>query len=67
MPIESNKPGLHPEPPNDLNTRTLPILELNSSLWRIHQSCYHPLYFGRSGENRFDAPAFIIGNFICGA
>jgi hypothetical protein len=58
--IESGKPGSHHEPPDDLNTRELPTVIFNHSFWRIHQAQHSPIYFGSSGENRFDAPGYGI-------
>ncbi len=66
MLLEPEKPGKHPQPPDDLNTRELPIIELSSSGWRIHQSRYQALYFGRGGDNRFDAPAKEYGILYVG-
>ncbi len=57
MILESGSPGLHPEPPADLQSRDLPIIQIEKSWFRIHQSRHSPLYFGDSGANRFDAPA----------
>jgi hypothetical protein len=45
----------HPEPPKDLSTRNLPLIQLQQSWFQIHQSCYAPLHFGSTGY-RFDAP-----------
>ena len=57
MTIVSDSPGIHPEPPNDLQTRNLPIIRIETSWFRIHQSRCSPLYYGNSGKYRFDAPA----------
>jgi hypothetical protein len=45
----------HPKPPKDLFNRNLPLIQLQQPWFRIHQSRYEPLYFGRSGY-RFNAP-----------
>lgn len=52
-------PGLHPDPPADLARRQLPIknIGVETSLFRVSQAKYNPIYFGRSGQSRFDAPA----------
>lgn len=57
MTVESGSPGLHPEPPTDLEARNLPIIQIEKSWFRIHKSRHSPLYFGESGHYRFDAPA----------
>jgi RES domain-containing protein len=51
-------PGEHPEPPADLDSRsplvfTIPV---GTSLFRLHHRSKGPLFFGRTGRNRFDAP-----------
>ena len=55
VPPDSEIPGPHPEPPTDLGTRPLPIVESRGAWFRIHRLDYEPLFFGRSGESRFDA------------
>ena len=57
MTVLSGSPGIHPEPPNDLHTIDLPILRIEKSWFCIHQSRHSPLYYGDSGNYRFDAPA----------
>jgi hypothetical protein len=50
-------PGPHPYPPEDFPDRELPIREVSGPLFRLFPVAYdEPLHFGRSGENRFDAP-----------
>jgi hypothetical protein len=53
-PVERPEP--HPEPHEDLSKRQLPTIGVRGSLFRIHPSRHSPLYYGRSGKNRFDAP-----------
>jgi hypothetical protein len=48
-------PAPHPEPPQNLSSQTLPLIEIQQPWYRIHQSRHEPLYFGSSGY-RFDAP-----------
>ena len=57
-PTEGEIPGLHPLPPLDLADRQLPTVtvELGMAFYRVHQAQYSPIYFGRSGRSRFDAP-----------
>jgi hypothetical protein len=47
-----------PLPPSDLNNRLLPIQTFaeGSILFRIHNTDYHPVFFGKSLPHRFDAP-----------
>jgi len=46
------------KPPSGFKSRTLPIETFfaGSQLLRIHQSIHGALYFGRSGDYRFDSP-----------
>jgi RES domain len=46
----------HPEPPHNLAEQKLPVIERQHAWFRIHQNQYDPLYFGCSGNSRFDAP-----------
>ena len=51
-------PGEHPAPPADLTSRspltfTVPV---GTTLFRLHDRSKGPLFFGRTGRNRFDAP-----------
>lgn len=50
------EPGPHPEPPPDFRSRSLPIIAHGGTLFRTHLRGVAPLYFGRSGRNRFDDP-----------
>lgn len=52
----NSEPGPHPEPPRDFHSRTLPIIAHGGSLFRTHLRGDDPLYFGRTGRNRFDDP-----------
>lgn len=55
-------PNQHPDPPGDLNSRILPIEPSDgiaprlTSLLRIHRSMQSPVFFGKSGSNRWDDP-----------
>src|SRR3954469_14452002 len=53
---EVSRPGPHPEPPPDLASRPLHLLTIDHAWVRSHPTTFEPLYFGRSGDNRFDAP-----------
>lgn len=45
-----------PSPPASLSDRDLPILTIDHSLLRIHRLEHEPAFWGRTGNNRFDAP-----------
>lgn len=51
-------PGQHPEPPTDLSDRDPLVLHLTvgTALFRLHARDKGPLFFGRTGSNRFDSP-----------
>lgn len=55
-------PDPHPLPSSDFNTRPLPTVELRDSWWRISKTKHGPsLYFGATGDCRFDAPSALFG------
>jgi len=51
-----NRPGPLRDPPGDLSERRLPITETDSPLYRSHSIRHQPVFFGKSGVHRFDAP-----------
>lgn len=55
-----------PEPPTDLASLSLLVRPYKHDWWRIHALAYHPLYFGRSKANRFDAPGAEFGVMYAG-
>jgi hypothetical protein len=59
-------PGLHPDPPDDLATRDLPILTVQQTWYRVHRSHRDPLFFGKTRRNRFDAPTGEFGVLYVG-
>lgn len=59
-------PGRLPDPPSDLENRTIPILEFSGVIFRTHSVRRSPIYFGRSGANRFDAPDRSFGVMYAG-
>jgi hypothetical protein len=67
-PLEDSRPGPHPEPSSDLATRSLPLRTIPAGeRWaRIHRLRYDPLYFGRTGDYRFDDPAGEYGVLYVG-
>lgn len=46
----------HPQPPTDPSVFKLPLVELNHAWWRSHSATREAIFFGRSGDNRYDAP-----------
>ncbi len=60
------RPGPLPAPPADLSTRSLPLQQARLSWVRCHRCDREPLYFGRSGDNRFDAPGNQYGVLYLG-
>lgn len=67
VPPEGARPGPHPPPPDDLARRRLTLRETDQAWFRIHSNSRDPLFFGRSGHNRFDAPAAEYGILYAGA
>lgn len=53
---QAERPAPHPEPPADLQARKLPIIQIEGPWFRIHHTRHSPLYYGKSGNNRFDDP-----------
>jgi hypothetical protein len=60
-PAGAGRPGPHPDPPPDLATRALPLCRVAPPWFRCHRRDRAPLFFGRSGDNRFDDPAGEFG------
>lgn len=54
-------PGPHPDPPADLHARTPKILEEPHEWIRVYPLGNDPLYFGRTGNNRFDSASSAFG------
>ncbi len=51
----------HPLPPVDLASRSLPIVRIKATWWRIYPVAYGPIFFGKTGGNRYDAPTDASG------
>lgn len=54
----SDPPGDHPHPPSDLDSRS-PLtftIAAGTTIFRLHDRGKDPLFFGKTGRNRFDAP-----------
>ena len=47
----------HPKPPADLAELNLLVKETTCAWWRSHRSSQGAIFFGRTGDNRYDAPA----------
>lgn len=65
-PSEAVPPGLHPDPPGNLSGRALPVRAVTGDLYRLHRAEHDPLHFGRSAQNRFDAPNGQFGVLYAG-
>ncbi len=59
-------PGALPAPPADLADRTLSVLDFEKSIFRSHSVARHPVFFGKSGLYRFDAPDGSYGVLYAG-
>jgi hypothetical protein len=61
-------PGEHPEPPLDLAKREplLHQLTVGTTLFRLHMKGKSPMFFGRTGGNRFDSPDLSFGVLYTG-
>jgi hypothetical protein len=60
------RPSEHPEPPPEISALPLPILTDQSGWCRLHRADRHPVFFGRTGDSRFDAPAGEYGVLYLG-
>lgn len=49
-------PGPLSNPPPNLSAYDLPLANIGGEWFRLHWCAYEPIYFGRSGKTRFDAP-----------
>ncbi len=58
VPRRPGYPGPHPEPPDEIDKLELPItlIRADKAWFRLHRADRSPLFFGRTGANRFDAP-----------
>jgi hypothetical protein len=60
-----DKPGDHPGPHPELDGRT-PLavtLKKGTVIFRLHRRIHDPLFFGKTGDYRFDAPDCPNGSF----
>lgn len=65
MPTEAGgyRPAPHPAPPDDLDERELPLVGCRGPWLRIYRRDWDPLFFGKTGLGRFDAPDQRYGVF----
>ena len=61
------RPGVHPGPPDDLARGNLPLVSVSGPLFRVHRTRHAPLFFGKTGDNRFDDPRGEYGVLYAGA
>lgn len=61
----SQKVPAHPNPPEDLNERELPLANQSGPWLRIHKSKYGVIHFARDAFNRFDDPKKEYGVLYC--
>jgi hypothetical protein len=61
----TDKPGDHPPPHPELDRRKPIIFNLKSGtvIFRLHPRIHDPVFFGRTGNFRFDAPDCPDGSF----
>ncbi len=62
----SPRPGPHPPPPDDLARRDLPLVQVAGPLHRVHRASRAPLFFGTTGDNRFDDSRRAFGVLYAG-
>jgi hypothetical protein len=64
----TDKPGEHPEPHADLATRSPLLHEFaeGTVIYRLHRADRDAIFFGRNGDNRFDAPDGSFGVLYAG-
>jgi len=64
----TDKPGEHPEPHADLAKRSplLDKLKEGTVIYRLHRADRDAIFFGRTGDNRFDAPDGSYGVLYAG-
>ena len=58
--------GQLPDPPADLVSRSITLIEFTEPIFRTHDIKRNPLYFGKSCLNRFDAPDRSFGVLYAG-
>lgn len=59
-------PGALHAPPHDLASRPLDILNFAEAVFRSHSTRHHPVFYGKTGLFRFDAPDGSYGVLYAG-
>jgi hypothetical protein len=54
--MAAKPPAKLSSPPADIASRKLPLVRLSGQIYRVHQSKYSALFFGKDGSCRFDDP-----------
>jgi hypothetical protein len=60
-------PGKLPAPALEFPEKRLAVLEFNKSVFRSHDVSRHPVFYGKTGRYRFDAPDRSYGALYTGA
>lgn len=55
-----------PHPAADLAHKSIPILRYSQLLFRSHSAAHSPMFYGKTGYNRFDAPDKSYGVLYAG-
>ncbi len=55
-----------PGPPPDIHSRKITLVEFNDRMFRTHAIDRSPIYFGRTGQHRFDSPDGSYGVLYAG-
>jgi hypothetical protein len=61
-----DRPGPHPTPHDDLNNRDLPLIQVRPPWFRCHRASRDAIFFGATGNGRFDDPQGSYGVFYLG-
>jgi hypothetical protein len=61
------KPGPLPVPPVDFTAGTGTVVEFDKPIFRSHSLSRHLVFFGKTGQFRFDAPDGSYGVLYAGA
>lgn len=65
--LRPERPAPHLEPPDDLASRPILVVDTARTWTRMHRCRHSALHFGSGGENRFDAPNGEYGVLYAGA
>ena len=59
-------PGTLPEPPTDFANKKIEVVSYTETLFRTHGIDRSPIFYGKSGQYRFDAPDATYGVLYAG-